>query len=123
MAMIIAVAVPAGPKSGGAVIMNTSAPEVSSEGAVASRKLRAESAHEAEKIREARRDECAVVDRDRLSARKAHHQERHGDAMVHVGGDGAAARHGALAVHDEIVALDRNLGAVRDEPRGGRGEP
>src|SRR5262245_18248018 len=100
MAMIIAVAVPAGPKSGGAVIMNTPAPEVSSERAVASGKLRAEAAHQAEKIGEARRNECGVVDRDRFSARKAHHQERHGDAVIHVGRDGAAARHGALAVHE-----------------------
>src|SRR6266581_7698738 len=94
MAMIISVAVVAArPKSGGAAILNTGPAEVSSDGGVCSAKLGAQPAHQPEEIRKARGDERGVVDRDRLSGRKPHHQERHRDTMVHVGGDGAAARH------------------------------
>ena len=39
-----------------------------------------------------------------LSAAKPHHQRRHRDAVIHVGGDEAAAGHMAPALDDQIVA-------------------
>ena len=60
---------------------------------------------------------------DRLLAAEPHDQRRHRDAMVHVGRDHAAAGRAALAVHDQVVALDLDLDAVDAQHRGGGGEP
>ena len=56
------------------------------------------------------------------SLRKPQHQGRHGDAVIHVGGDDAAAGGVALAVHDQIVAVDLDGDAVGAQQRGGGGE-
>ena len=56
-------------------------------------------------------------------AREAHHQRRHGDAVIHVGRHHAAAGGRALAVHDQVVALDLDGDAIDAQHLGGRGEP
>ena len=81
--------------------------------------------HHVDEAREAGRDEGGVVDPHRLLARKPHHQRRHRDAVIHVGRDQAAAAGAALAVHDQVVALDLDVDAVagaasRRWRRGGR---
>ena len=58
-----------------------------------------------------------------FSLAKAHDQRRHGDAVIHVGRDQAAARRAALAVHDQVVAFDLDVDAVDAQHRGGGGEP
>ena len=68
-------------------------------------------------------DEGGVVDLDRLVGRAAHHQRRHRDAMIHVGGDEAAAGHMAAAFDDQIVAGDLDLDAVDAQHGGGGFEP
>ena len=78
--------------------------------------------HHVDEAREAGRDERGVVDPHRLLARKPHHQRRHRDAVIHVGRDQAAAGGAALAVHDQVVALDLDVDAVQAQHRGGRGE-
>ena len=60
----------------------------------------------------ARRDEGGVVHRDRLLARETHHQRRHGNAVIHVGGDGAAARRTAGAADDQVVTVDLGRDSV-----------
>ena len=44
-----------------------------------------------------------------LSEAQPHHQRRHRDAMIHVGGDEAAAGHMAAAFDDQVVAGDLDL--------------
>ena len=78
-----------------------------------SRDLPPSAAHHIDEAREARGDEGGVVDRDRPVARQAHDQRRHRDAMIHVRRDHAAAGRAALAVHDQVVALDLDRDAVR----------
>ena len=46
------------------------------------------------------------------SLREPHDQRRHGDAVIHVGRDHAAAGGAALAVHDQVVAFDLDRDAV-----------
>ena len=43
--------------------------------------------------------------------------------MIHPGRNVAAAGHPALALDDEVVAVDRRFDPVGAQPRGGRGEP
>ena len=66
---------------------------------------------------------AASSTRDRLLAAEPHHQRRHRDPMIHVGRDHTAARRAALAVHDQVVAVDLHLDAVDAQHRGGGGEP
>ena len=54
---------------------------------------RAEAAHQVLIFGEAGGDHGDVIHRDRLLRRQAHGEEAHGDAVIHVGGDGAAAGH------------------------------
>src|ERR1700682_1961151 len=61
-------------------------------------KLGPEPAHHRDEIRKAGGDEGRVVDLDRLVGGKAHHQRRHRDAMIHMGGDQGAAPHMALVL-------------------------
>ena len=68
--------------------------------------------HHLDEARKARGDERRIVDLHGLVARKPHHQRRHRDAVIHVGRDQPAARHAALAVHDQVVALDLDVDAV-----------
>src|SRR5215510_4537021 len=86
----------------------------------------AQPAHQVDKSREAGGDEGGIVDRHRRLGAEPHHQGRHGDAMIHVGGNLAAAVWAALAAatagDDEIVADDLHLGAVDTEHVGGGGE-
>ena len=68
----------------------------------------AELPHQRDEGREARLDHGAVVDGHRVAGGEPHDEERHGDAVVEMGRDRAAARdRAAEPVHDEIVALDR----------------
>ena len=52
----------------------------------------AEPVHQRGEAGKAGVDRRAVVDRDRLARGQAQHQERHGDAVVEMGRDQAAAR-------------------------------
>ncbi len=57
---------------------------------------------------------------DRLVAGQAHHQKAHGDPVIHVGHDVAAAGDLALAVHEQVVADDFVRDAIGLEPGGDR---
>ena len=70
-----------------------------------------------DEAREARGDEGGVVDPTGCSLAEPHHQRRHGDAMVHVGRDHAAAGRAALAVHDQVVAVDLDRHAIDPQHR------
>ena len=84
---------------------------------------RSEPGHHLEEARETRRDHRAVIDRDRAARGEAHDQEAHGDAVVEMGRDRAAARGLALAaLDDEIVALDRVRDAAGRKARRDRRE-
>src|SRR5262249_42754717 len=88
-----------------------------------SRKLAAQGSHQLNESREARGNKGRVVHLHWLLARESEHQRRHGDTMIHVGGDEAAATRAAITVHDEIVAFDLDGDTVAREQRGGRGKP
>ena len=60
-----------------------------------------------------------VVDLHRLLAGEPHHQRRHGDAMIHVGGDESAAGGAAAAMHNQIVTVDLDFDAVVAQQTGG----
>ena len=57
----------------------------------------AQPAHQRDEGREARRDHGAVIDGHRLLRGKAHDEEGHGDAVVEMGRDRAAAPHAPAA--------------------------
>ncbi len=65
---------------------------------------------------------AASSTRDRLVARKPHHQRRHRQPVIHMGRDHAAAGRAALALHDQVVALDLDRDAIDAQHVGGRGE-
>ena len=58
-----------------------------------------------------------------LSDGQSHHQRRHRDAVIHVGGDEAAARDMAPAFDDQIVARYLDLDAVDAQHGGGGFQP
>ena len=74
------------------------------------------------KVGKAGGDHGGVVDRHRFPAREPHDQEAHGDAVIHMGRDQAAALRDAAALDDEIVALDRVRNVRGGEAGGDRGE-
>ena len=57
-----------------------------------------------------------------FSLAKPHDQRGHGDAVIHVSGDEAAADGAALAMDNEVVAFDLGLDPVRAQHRGRGGE-
>ena len=70
-------------------------------------KFRAEPRHQRPEGRKAGGDHGLVVDRHRLLRREPHDEKAHGDAMVEMGFDQAAARNFArAALDDEVVAFD-----------------
>src|SRR5271169_20282 len=71
-----------------------------------------EPAHKIDESGKARGDETRIVDPYRLRARHPHHQRRHGNAVIHVRRDEAAANRTALPLHDEIIAGDFDRHAV-----------
>src|SRR5437667_454687 len=78
----------------------------------ASREFGAKRPHHRHISRKARGDEAGIIHRGRLLACKSQHQERHSDAVVHVGRNRAAAGGAAAAVHDQVVAIDLDLDAI-----------
>ena len=80
--------------------------------------------HQRREAGEAGVDEGGVVDGDGGVRGEAEDQGAHGDAVVHAGGDQAAARgRAAGAVDEEIVARDLDRDAVGGEHGGGGGKP
>src|SRR5687767_2982963 len=60
--------------------------------------------HERDKGRKARLNHGAVVDGHGILRRKSHNEERHGDAVIEMGGNRAAALHRpAASLDDEVV--------------------
>src|SRR5262245_9665435 len=88
-----------------------------------SSELGSESRHHLHEIREARCDHAHVIDRDRIARTKTKREKRHGDAMVHMCRDEAAAFYASLPYDDEIVAFDARLDAARGKSCGSCREP
>ena len=80
--------------------------------------------HQLHKMRKTRVDKAAIVNRDRIRRRHAEYEKAHGDAVIHGGGNRAAARgRCASAVDDQIVALNLDADARRFKAVGHHRQP
>src|SRR5262249_58853028 len=77
-----------------------------------SRQIGAQRSHQFDEARKARADEAAIVDAHRAFAGQSQHERRHGNAVIHVSLDEAAAGNTAAALHEEIVAFGFRTHAV-----------
>ena len=84
---------------------------------------RAQALHEGAELGEAGGDHGRVVDRHGAVGAQAQREEGHGDAMVEVGGNHAAAAHALAAADHERVAVDLGCHAVRQQARRRRSQP
>ncbi len=79
--------------------------------------------HERDELGKARRHHARVVDRHRLAAGQPHGEKCHGDAVVEVRRDRAAAAHAARATDRERIAFGARDDAVGRQPGNGRRQP
>ena len=77
----------------------------------------AQLAHQAQEARETGRNRANVIDHHWLFANEAKNEEAHGDAVVVMGDDGAAAwRFSAFAINHKVVALFPRVDAIGAKP-------
>ena len=77
----------------------------------------AQPAHQLDEAGEARGDEGSIVDlAPAFRWPSPMTRTRHGDAVIHVRRDQAAAGRATAALHDQVVALDFDLDAVGPQP-------
>src|SRR5215831_18749731 len=79
--------------------------------------------HQFRKVWEARRDHARIVDRDCLACAEAKREECHGDAVIHVGRDKAAAFDLSTTHDDQIIALDSRLHTACRKASGSGRQP
>src|SRR5262245_23599816 len=72
---------------------------------VGCRERRAQPLHQRAELGKAGGDHGGVVDRDRPVGAEAERQEGHGDAVVEVGGDRAAAAYAATTCNNQGIAV------------------